>query len=262
MHELIAQGHRVWATVRSERDETDLLERYGDAVDVLRMDVTDEAAVRAAADRVAQEGPVNGLVNNAGAALVGPLEYLPVETFRKQIEVNLIGQLTVTQAFLPALRRARELGQPARIVTIGSIGGRIAGPMLGPYHASKFGIVGLTDTLRAELAPSGIEVILIEPGAIATPIWGRGLAEAERLQGELPEIAVDRYGAQMARARKSAHRSAEEGLPPADAAKVVVAALTRENPRPRQLLGRDAKIASIVARLPSRLRYRLTAARA
>jgi len=259
---LVDLGHLVWATVRTERDEQDLRDAYGDRVRVLRLDITDAAAVRAAGVQVAEAGPVNGLVNNAGIAVPGPLEYLPIELFRRQIEVNLVGQLAVTQAVLPALRRARELGKSARIVTIGSIGGRIAGPMLGPYHASKFGIVGLTDTLRAELKQSGIDVVLIEPGAIATPIWQRGTQSADAAVEQLPEIAKQQYAGQMARARENARQSAARGLPPESAAKVVVKALTSPNPRPRQLVGRDAKIASFIARLPFGLRYRLTAGRA
>ena len=109
-------------------------------------------------------------MNNAGLALPGPLEFLPLASLREQLEVNLIGQLAVTQAMLPALRRGA-----GRIVMIGSIGGRIAGPMLGAYCTSKFGLVGLTDALRAELAPSRLRVILIEPGAVKTPIWSRGV---------------------------------------------------------------------------------------
>jgi NAD(P)-dependent dehydrogenase (short-subunit alcohol dehydrogenase family) len=259
---LVDRGHQVWATVRTERDEQSLRDAYGDRVRVLRLDITDSAAVRAAGAQVAAAGPVNGLVNNAGAAFPGPLEYLPIELFRQQIEVNLVGQLAVTQAILPALRQARELGQPARIVTIGSIGGRIAGAMLGPYHASKFGIVGLTDTLRAELRQVGIDVVLIEPGAIATPIWQRGTQAADALADQLPEIARQRYGGQITRARENSRRAAARGLPPESAARVVAAALTDPNPRPRQLVGRDAKIASVIARLPFGMRYRLIAGRA
>jgi NAD(P)-dependent dehydrogenase (short-subunit alcohol dehydrogenase family) len=198
-------------------------------------------------------------VNNAGVALPGPLEFLPIAALRDQLEVNLLGQLAVTQAVLPALRAARD--PTGRIVMVGSIGGRIAAPMLGAYHAAKFGLVGLTDTLRAELAPWHIRVILIEPGAIATPIWTRGGAAASRLIEQMPDRARHLYAAQMARARENADRSARDGLPPAAAAAVIARALTDPRPRPRYLVGRDALAASVVARLPYRLRYRLTAAR-
>lgn len=258
---LVDAGARVWATVRSDADEAALRAAHPDAVQVLRMDVTDEASVAAAGERVCAEGPLHGLVNNAGTALPGPLEYLPLETFRRQLEINVSGQLAVTQAMLPALRRARERDQPARIVMVGSIAGRIAGPMLGAYHASKFALAGLSDALRAELAPWSIPVILVEPGAIATPIWERGRASGDALLEQLPDEAAERYAAQIAAARANAERSARRGAPPERAAKVIVDALTARNPRPRRLVGTDAVIASIVARLPFRLRYRLTAAR-
>jgi NAD(P)-dependent dehydrogenase (short-subunit alcohol dehydrogenase family) len=259
--ELARTGAHVWASVRTDDDEQALRRDHPDAVTVLRMDVTDADSVAAAGQQVLAAGPLTGLVNNAGVALPAPLEYIPIEVFRRQLEVNLIGQLAVTQAMLPALRRSREQGADARIVMIGSIGGRIAAPMLGAYHASKFGMVGLADTLRAELAPSGIRVVLIEPGAIATPIWDRGAAAGNELLPGLPEAGRERYAAQIAIAQSSAAKSAKSGLPPARAAQVVIKALTTANPRPRYLVGPDAHAAAVVAQLPHRLRYRLTAAK-
>jgi NAD(P)-dependent dehydrogenase (short-subunit alcohol dehydrogenase family) len=259
--ELVRAGHHVWAAVRKEEDAASLQHEHGDAVSVLRLDLTDENSVRAAGEKVCAAGPLNGLVNNAGAAVPGPLEYLPIDVFRRQIEVNLTGQLVVTQAMLPALRQARGRGEPARIVMIGSIGGRIAGPMLGPYHASKFGLVGLTDSLRAELAPFGIAVVLIEPGSIATPIWDRGVAAGTEVANALPPEA-DRYADQIAAAQANARRTGARGIPPQRAATVIARALTAPKPRPRQLIGRDAKAAAAVLRLlPHRLVYRATAAR-
>jgi NAD(P)-dependent dehydrogenase (short-subunit alcohol dehydrogenase family) len=259
--ELAVAGARVWACVRTDADEKALLRDHPDAVTVLRLDVTDPASVRAAGQRVCAAGPLHGLVNNAGVALPGPLEYVPIEVFRRQLEVNLVGQLAVTQAMLPALRRARDQPADARIVMIGSIGGRIAGPMLGPYHASKFGLVGMTDSLRAELAPSGIPVVLIEPGNVATPIWRRGAAAGEEMLAQLSEAGRERYGAQITEAQADAARSNGRGIPARRAAQVIVKALTGRNPRPRYLVGNDAHAAAVVARLPYRLLYRLTAAR-
>jgi NAD(P)-dependent dehydrogenase (short-subunit alcohol dehydrogenase family) len=245
--------------VRGEDAAARLADEYGERVRVLRLDVTDPVAVAAAGEQVTAGGPLHGLVNNAGVALPGPLEFLPVAAVREQLEVNLLGQLAVSQAMLPALRAA---GEPVgRIVMVGSIGGRIAAPMLGAYHAAKFGLVGLTDTLRAELAPWGIQVILIEPGAIATPIWTRGGAAADRLAEQMPARAGELYAGQIAQARRNAARSARSGLPPAAAAAVIARALTEPRPRPRYLVGRDALAASVIARLPYRLRYRLTAGR-
>jgi NAD(P)-dependent dehydrogenase (short-subunit alcohol dehydrogenase family) len=257
--DLVGRGFRVWAGVRSDADADRLAGEHGDKVTVLRLDVTDPAAVAAAGEQVTAAGPLHGLVNNAGVALPGPLEYLPIGALREQLEVNLLGQLAVTQAMLPALRAATD--PPARIVTVGSIGGRIAAPLLGAYHASKFGLVGLTDTLRAELAPWRIPVILVEPGAIATPIWRRGAATSERLLAQMPAGAQEQYAGQIKQVRKNAERAAQRGLPPAAAAAVIVHALTSPRPRPRYLVGRDAMVGSVIARLPFRLRYRLTAAR-
>jgi NAD(P)-dependent dehydrogenase (short-subunit alcohol dehydrogenase family) len=253
---LVQRGFRVWAGVRSEEAAERLAGEHAGRVRVLRFDVTDEKALAAAGEQVRADGPLYGLVNNAGLALPGPLEFLPLAALREQLDVNLLGQLAVTQQVLPALRAT-----PGRIVMIGSIGDRIATPMLGPYHISKFGLVGLTDTLRAELAPWKIPVILVEPGAIATPIWSRGASNAEGIQGQMPARARELYAAQIERARRNATRSARDGLPPDAAAAVIVRALTDPNPRPRYLVGRDAYVASLIARLPYRLRYRLTAAR-
>src|SRR5919112_3830453 len=216
--ELAGRGFHVWAAVRTDDDEKSLQRDHPGAVSVLRLDLTDEASVRAAGEQVSAAGPLHGLVNNAGVALPGPLEFLPIDVFRRQIEINLIGQLLVTQVLLPALRQARHHGHRARIVMVGSIGGRVAGPMLGPYHAAKFGLVGLADSLRAELAPSGIGVVLIEPGAVTTPIWGRGTAAAEDLVKTLPPEA-DRYVDQIQAARTNAANSAARGIAPERAAR-------------------------------------------
>lgn len=260
--ELVRHGFHVWATVRTDADAKTLRAAHPDSVSVLRMDLTDVDSVRAAGEAVRAAGPLHGLVNNAGVALPGPLEHVPMDLFRRQVEVNLIAQLAVTQAMMPALRSARNGGADARIVMVGSIGGRIAGPMLGGYHASKFGLVGLTDSLRAELAPSAIPVVLIEPGAIATAIWGRGKAAGDEMADQLPDQARERYGRQVAAARANATRAEEKGLPPERVAKVVREALTARRPRPRYLVGTDAHVGALLARLSPRLARRLTAARA
>lgn len=260
--ELVAGGDHVWASVRTDEDEAALRRDHGDAVSVLRMDLTDPDSVRVAGEKVRAAGPLDGLVNNAGVALPGPLEYLPIDVFRQQIEINLVGQLAVTQAMLPALRLASDAGKDARIVMIGSIGGRVAGPMLGPYHAAKFGLVGLTDSLRAELAPFGVRVVLIEPGSIATPIWRRGGAAGEKLIRSMPPEAAARYASQIEAAQANAAKTAARGIPPQRAARVIVKALTGPHPRPRQVIGRDAQVAAALVRLlPYRLLYRAIAGR-
>jgi NAD(P)-dependent dehydrogenase (short-subunit alcohol dehydrogenase family) len=253
---LVGRGFTVWAGVRRDTDAEELTAEHGDSVRPLLLDVTDPDAVAAAGAAVTAAGPLHGLVNNAGVALPGPLEYLPVRALRDQLEVNLIGQLAVTQAMLPALRAAT-----GRIVMIGSIGGRIGSPMLGAYSVSKFGLAGMSDSLRAELAPWKIRVILIEPGPIATPIWGRGEQTAESLLAGMPPEAEDRYGRHLEQTRATARRHATKGAPPELAAAVVVRALTHHNPAPRVLVGTPAKIGALIARLPFRLQYRLVASR-
>lgn len=252
---LVEHGFDVLATVRSERDEEALGARHGNRVTVARCDVTDAEQVAALGRQVAGT-LLRGLVNNAGVAVAGPLEFLPLAELRRQLEVNVVGQLAVTQAVLPAVRAAR-----GRVVMVGSIAGRVAGPMLGAYHASKFALLGLTDTLRAELAPLGVRVVLVEPGAIDTPIWRTSTERGEALVAGMPPEATDVYGRQIRRALAGAERTAQRGLPASAVAEVVIDALTVRRPRPRYLVGRDARSAAMVARLPHRLRYHLTAAR-
>jgi NAD(P)-dependent dehydrogenase (short-subunit alcohol dehydrogenase family) len=258
--ELVSAGFQVFATVRREADAEGLRRQFPEVVTPLIMDLLDEDSVRAAGEVVRANGPLFGLVNNAGAAFPGPLEIIPIEVFRRQLEVNLTAQLLVTQVMLPALRRSAEAVGDARIIMIGSIGGRIAGPMLGAYSAAKHGLVGLSGSLRAELVPSKIKVVLIEPGAIATPIWDRGRATGDELQSTDP-TAWARYADQLKAVRQLAQRSATSGLDPAVPAKIILAALQNENPAPRQVIGREAKLmAAMVRVLPFRAVYRISRA--
>ena len=253
---VIDSGFRVWATVRNEADEQRLVAAHGPAVTVLRCDITESDQVAALGTAVAARGGLVGVVCNAGIAVPAPLEYLPLDQLRHQLEVNLVGQLAVVQAVLPTLRTTR-----GRIVVVGSIADRVALPMLGAYHASKFGLLGLTDSMRAELTPTGVRVVLIEPGAVRTPIWETGRVRGEDLLAAAPLEARTRYQSQIDHTRADALRSADHGLPPAAVASVIAKAMTVRNPRPRYLVGRDAQIAAMIARLPHRIRYRLTAAR-
>ena len=172
---LIRRGFRVFGSVRTPADADRLREKLGTNYVPILFDVTDPSSVKQAATAVreaAGEERLFGLVNNAGIAVAGPLAYLPLERFRLQIEVNLLGVHTVTQAFLPLLgTEPSRLGEPGRIVNISSVSGRLAVPFLGAYAASKFGLEGYSDSLRRELMLFGIKVILIEPGAVVTPIW-------------------------------------------------------------------------------------------
>lgn len=260
--ELVGAGFHVFATVRREADAESLRSQFPEAVTPLIMDLLDEDAVRAAGEVVNAAGPLFGLVNNAGAALPGPLETIPIDVFRRQIEINLTAQLLVTQVMLPALHRSAETIGDARIVMIGSIGGRLSGPVLGGYGAAKHGLVGLSSSLRAELAPFKIKVLLIEPGAIATPIWDRGRAAGDEVQSRDSETNA-RYADQIVAARKMAERLAQSGLDPSVPARVILDVLQSRNPPSRQVVGREAKvIAAMVRVLPFRALDRLAGARA
>lgn len=251
-------GFHVWAAVLDEDYDVAAKELAGDTTTVIRLDLTSAESVAAAGEQVRAAGPLYGLVNNAGVAISGPLEYLPIDAFRRQLEVNLVGHLAVTQAMLPALRSSSD---GARIVLTGSILGRVAVPMVGPYCASKFGLRGMVDSLRAELAPSGIRVVLIEPGSIATPIWTRSRATADQLAADLPPEATV-YADQIAASQRTSDRLAARGLPPERVARVIARVLTQRAPRPRRLVGPDAlAIAAAVRLLPDRLINRMTAAR-
>lgn len=251
-------GFRVFAGVRREEDAERLRTTMPVGVEPVRVDVTDAGSVAAAAEQVdaaVGAGGLAGLVNNAGVAVSAPLEYLPPDELRRQLDVNVVGQHAVTQAMLPMIRRAR-----GRIVNMGSIGGRVALPFLGPYAASKFALEALTDSLRRELRPWGIEVAIIEPGGITTPIWEKSGAAADELLAGMPSEAEERYGGPLGEGRKQADRLATEGSPPRLVAQAVAHALTAGRPRTRYLVGRDAKIRAALGRLlPDRVLDRLVA---
>jgi NAD(P)-dependent dehydrogenase (short-subunit alcohol dehydrogenase family) len=193
-------------------------------------------------------GRLKGLVNNAGVAISGPLEFLPLDELRRQLEVNIVGQVAVTQALLPLLR-----ADGGRIVNIGSIGGRLASPFLGAYAASKFAMEGLSDSLRRELAPLGIRVSLIEPGATATEIWDRGQEKALALRAQMPAGAEGLYGERMDKALAAAAEQQQIAIPPAEVAERVAHALTSARPRTRYLVGPQTRVMATLARvLPDR----------
>jgi NAD(P)-dependent dehydrogenase (short-subunit alcohol dehydrogenase family) len=184
-------------------------------------------------------------------AVSGPLEYLPVEDLRRQLEVNVIGQIAVTQAFLPLIRQAE-----GRIVNIGSVAGRApSAPLLGPYAASKMAMEALTDSLRVELKPWGIFVSIIEPGNISTRIWEKADSDFDRLESVMPEEGLRRYARVIAGGRRIAKMADKRGIPPDRVAQVVERALTAKRPKARYLVGWDAWArAHIEAVLPDRVR--------
>ena len=208
-------------------------------------DVTDGAGVTRTAAAI---GELDALVDNAGIAIAAPLEFLPPEELTRQLDVNVVGQLRVLQAFLPALRRAR-----GRVVLMGSIGGRSALPFLGAYAMSKFALEAMADALRVELAPFAIHVAIIEPGTIATPIWSK----PQRRVDELPPEAAELYGARAEKFRRLAAARSSEAVPAVEVAKAVAHALTAARPRTRYVVGPDAKRRARVQMLPDRLRDRV-----
>jgi NAD(P)-dependent dehydrogenase (short-subunit alcohol dehydrogenase family) len=231
-------GWRVFAGVRKQEDAEALRAACSDRLTPLMLDVTDAEQIAAAAERVGTEaaGGLDGLVNNAGVAVPSPLETIPIDDFRHQIEVNLTGQVAVTQALLPHIRTAR-----GRIVFISSIGGRVAFPLTGAYHAAKFGIEAVGDVFRQELRPWEIAVSIIEPGSIDTPIWERGEQSADEI-GERTPHREALYGKAVEKYRKVVRSTAERGIHPEKVAKAIEHALSASRPRTRYLVGIDARV--------------------
>src|SRR4051794_2689313 len=249
-------GWRVFAGVRREEDAEAL---RGDASGPLApviLDVTDAGQIAAAAEVIEREadGGLDGLVNNAGVAVPGPLETVPLEDLRHQLEVNLVAYVAVTQAMLPQIRRAE-----GRVVFLSSIGGRIAFPFGGPYHASKFATEAIGDVFRQELRPWGLKVSLIEPGSIDTPIWERGRRKAEDIEAKAPRTNL-LYGAAIEKFRKVIEDTAERGIPPEKVAAAISHALESPRPKSRYLVGLDAKVqARLKPLIPTALFDRIVA---
>jgi NAD(P)-dependent dehydrogenase (short-subunit alcohol dehydrogenase family) len=238
-------GFTIFAGVRKQSD-ADSLRGGSGRTQPLMLDVTDSESI-ASAMRIVDEaspGGLAGLVNNAGISVGGPLEFVPLDEWRRQLEVNFIGQVAVTQAALPALRRAR-----GRIVNMTSIGGRLASPFLGPYNASKYALEAVTDALRLELRQFGIEVAAVEPGAVVTPIWEKGRASAEQATANMPAEAMKLYGGGFAAISRFISQAESSGVPPIEVARAVEHALTASRPKTRYVVGRDAKMRLLLTRL-------------
>ena len=246
------QGMTVFAGVRDLRAGEALQAKEGAAIIPLQLDVTDDESIKRAADTVRQRvggAGLAGLINNAGIAIGSPLEVIPLSQLRKQLEVNVIGQIAVTQAFLPLLRQAQ-----GRIVNMGSIAGRGTIPMMGPYSASKFAMEALTDALRLELYPWGIHVSIIEPGAIATPIWDKSLNTALDVEKDMPAGAKLLYEKAARQVREAVQEAAQRAIPVDAVVQAVLHALTSPRPKTRYLVGTDAKLRAFMAKwLPDRM---------
>jgi NAD(P)-dependent dehydrogenase (short-subunit alcohol dehydrogenase family) len=249
-------GFRVFAGVRREPDAESLRRDGSPRLEPVRIDVTEAKSLAAAAARVAGEtgdAGLAGVVANAGIGLGGPLEFVPLDDLRRQLEVNVVGVVATLQAFLPAVRRAR-----GRVIIVGSNSGRLAAPFAGPYAASKFAVEAIADSLRVELRPHGVQVALIEPGAIATPIWDKTQRYADEAMAQMPEEAKRLYAEGLATVLRSLEQSARGALPPERCARAIEHALTARRPRTRYPVGAEAWISTLVARfVPDRIRDRL-----
>jgi NAD(P)-dependent dehydrogenase (short-subunit alcohol dehydrogenase family) len=219
------------------------------------LDVTDEASIAAALEGVER---LDGLVNNAGIGVAGPLEALPLARLRETLEVNVVGQVAVTQAALPLLRRAAaDPDGRARIVFVGSIGGRLASQFGGAYHASKFALEALADVWRQELEDEAIDVVLVEPAAVATPIWSKAIAGLdELLASDAP--GLDRYRSRLRAFRESLRSADDHGMEPSKVAEAVAEALFDDSPDTRMVVGGAGRLATALRPLiPDRLADRL-----
>ena len=245
---LAGLGYRVLAGVRNPADA----ERMSaiDGIEAVTVDVTDEAQIAALVEFVDETEP-NGLyalVNNAGVGMLGPVESLPVEQWRWVMDVNVIGTVAMTRAFLPSLLR-----RGGRVVNIGSGGGRVAFPLFGPYAASKFAMEAFTDVLRREIAPHGVKVVCVQPGVVSTPIYAKSLPSSyERTEGLAPDVAA-RYQRLLDSAHSSAEQAREEAPPASIVAPAVAKALGSRQPRTRYVVGWDSRTAVLSARfMPDR----------
>jgi NAD(P)-dependent dehydrogenase (short-subunit alcohol dehydrogenase family) len=244
-------GYRVLAGVRKESDGEALRRECSGLIEPVLLDVTNLESIARALMAVGDQ-PLAGLINNAGIATLGPVELLPVDAWRKQFEVNVIGLVAVTQACLPALRLGR-----GRIVNVGSIADRCALPGSGPYDSSKFAVGAITDVLRMELRPWGISVALIEAGAIATPIWDKSQREADELNQQVGPERYALYRNLMETVRQDVAQFARTASPVAVVVKAVEHAMTARRPRTRYLVGKDTWLWRFLSWLPDRWRDRL-----
>jgi NAD(P)-dependent dehydrogenase (short-subunit alcohol dehydrogenase family) len=254
---LAGRGYRVFAGVRKASDGEALRARAAGSLEPLLVDVTDAAQVHEAArtvERALAGAPLVALWNNAGITVNGPLEFVPLDDLRRQLEVNVVGQVAATQAFLPLLRRAK-----GRILITGSIGGFFTTPMLTPYCMSKHAMEAMADGLRRELRPLGVEVVLLEPGGIQSRIWEKGISESEALLQQAPPQMMEVYGGLVNAVRRLAPQMARDAHPPQTVLDCVVDAIESSRPKTRYRMGHNSTVQRIVSFLPDRWQDALVA---
>ena len=253
---LVTAGWVVFAGVRTDGDGQTLLDlnreagssRNGGVLVPLLLDVADAGSIKRAIDRVGARVGQDGLdllVNNAGIAVGGPLEYLAADDWRRAFDVNFFGVVDVTRSALPMLRLASD----PRVVMVGSINSRVGVPLLGPYVATKHALAGLVACLRRELAPDGPLVSLVEPGAVKTPLWAKASEEIDRVEAALPEAGRSRYGRFIAAQRVALADGHQQGVEADLIAELIESIANAKTPRARYLVGRDAQVAGWANRL-------------
>ena len=254
LHEL---GYEVFAGVRQAEDGQSLRQKTSERLHPVMVDITNAEQVKAAAETVRQglgDRPLAGLINNAGISVGGPLEFVPIDRFRNQLEVNLIGHISVYQSFIPLLRQSQ-----GRIINVGSIAGFFASPILGPYSASKYAMEAVADVMRRELKPWNIKVILLEPGVIATKIWEKARTHTATAIKEAPAEVMQLYGALIERVTKLAADNEKIAQSPEVVANAVVRALTANRPKTRYRIGPKARLQKVLSWLPDKIQDRLVA---
>ena len=253
--DLDKRGFRVFAGIRQESAGTSLTEAASARLTPLHLEITRPEQIQQAVDTVSEAlagDPLVGLVNNAGITVHGPLEFVPPEDLTRQLEVNVVAQLAVTQAFLPMLRRSQ-----GRVVLMGSVSGLLAVPGFGPYSMSKFALEAMADVLRLELAPWDIRVSLVQPGAIDTPIWEKGFRNWDGFLETAPAAMLELYADQIRSVRGVATHSQRGAKSAQLVAEVVAHALTSPRPRSRYRVGGQAGQQKLLSRLPDSWRDRL-----
>ena len=254
-HELARRGFHVLAGVRRDRDADAI---RGPGIEPLIIDITNPDHIRALATRVDGDPKgraVRALVNNAAVAVNAPVEVFGIDEWRHLFEVNLFGHIAITQTLLPALIRSK-----GRVINISSVGGRIAMATYGPYAGAKFALEAVSDSLRREIAPFGVQVVVVEPGAVRTEMAGRAIAAAHELASTMTPEQSQRYGELVQAINVQTASFTKSGLPADAAAKVIAKAVTARKPRTRYTIGHDAALLTLLARiLPDRILDRIFA---
>ncbi|MGD8944688.1 MAG: SDR family NAD(P)-dependent oxidoreductase [Desulfobacterales bacterium] len=252
------RGYEVFAGVRSMKDGESLRRKTSQRLHPVLLDISKEEQIKAAGETVRQalgDTPLVGLINNAGIFVGGPLEFVPIERLRHQLEINLIGHIAVCQAFLPLLRQTQ-----GRIINIGSVAGIFASPLMGPYCASKFAMEAVSDVLRRELRPWNIKVILLEPGIIATKIWQKAITQAEEAIPEAPDEMTKLYGPLLDAVHDHAADVEKTAQSPEVVFRAVIHALTAQRPKIRYRMGPRARVQKVISWLPDGIQDRILAA--